>query len=104
STTTERGARFLTTARSGTPPLWTSAGRLIATVTGAGSRHGAGRGLTTRRGASRHFTMVAGLSSADAGAGVQVPFMRGLSMGRRLSVSSAAALVLDSASASAEES
>ena len=50
----------------GSRRAWSRTGRRIATATGAGSTHGAGRGSTTRRGASRRSITAAGLTSTIA--------------------------------------
>ena len=62
-------------ARSGFPPPYLRAGRLIATVTGYGSLRGAGPGSMTPPGASLPSIMAAGSLTADTGDGRQVPCM-----------------------------
>src|SRR6202030_3971225 len=75
SMTTASGATFPNTDMCGTPRASLPIGRRIATGIGSGSRHGDGPGWKTNPGALLHFTTDAGLKSAEAGAGFQVPWL-----------------------------
>src|SRR3989442_3525073 len=79
-----------TTARFGIRRLWTSAGRLTATVIGTTLARGAGRGLTIRLGVSLHSTMAVGPTLVADGVGAPARITRVRFMDRRSSVSSAA--------------
>src|SRR4030095_9219462 len=66
------GGRILNTETCGSRARRSPAGRHIGTGSGDGFRRGVGPGLTTSLGALRHFTMGAGLLSAEPGDGCQV--------------------------------